>query len=162
MNIRSVRIAIGAGALGLTAGVAGVMSGGASAAAPTSLHVQELAKNVTYVPVGQLTGSSAQSNRGDYVTFTDPLVTPGTTSQVGRVDGNCWLTAPNRGLFYCSVNFTIFGHGQIAGTGLFDSSGKATTAEITGGTGGYRSARGVVVLKALSQTKNDFRFTFDQ
>jgi hypothetical protein len=158
MNRRMVSIGVGAGALALTVGITAVASGGASAAGPTTIHVQELAKHVTYVPVGQLTGSKAQSNRGDYVAFHDPLVKPGTKTTVGRVDGVCWLTAPNTGLFYCTVNFTLRGKGQVAATGMFDSSGETTTtAGITGGTGTYRSATGTVAVKALSQTKNDFR-----
>lgn len=160
MNRRIVRICVAAGAAALCAGAIAVTTVGASAAG-TSLHVVELAKHVTYVPTGQLSGSKAQANRGDYVAFHDPLVKPGRTDRVGHVDGVCWLTAPKAGLFYCSVNFTIAGKGQIAGTGMFDSTGKATTASITGGTGAYRDATGTVVLKALSQTKNDFVFTID-
>lgn len=158
MNRHTVSVGIGAGAVALAAGVTAMSSGGAIAAAPTTIHVQELAKNVTYVPVGQLTGSKAQSNQGDYVAFHDPLVKPGTTTKVGRVDGVCWLTAPKTGLFSCSVNFTLSGKGQIAATGMFDSSGQSTTtASITGGTANYSSAKGTVAVKALSQTKNDFR-----
>jgi hypothetical protein len=153
----SVGVGVGVGALALTAGIIVSMSGGASASGPATIHVQELAKNVTYVPVGQLTGSKAQSNQGDYVVFHDPLVKPGTTTTVGHVDGACWLTAPKTGLFYCSVNFSLSGKGQVASTGKFDSSGQmTTTASITGGTGSYASATGTVAVKALSQTKNDF------
>lgn len=160
MNKRTVSVGVGAGALALAAGMTAMSSGGATAATPTTVHVQELAKNVTYVPVGQLTGSKAQSSQGDYVVFHDPLVKPGTSTKVGHVDGACWMTDSTTGLFYCSVNFTLSGKGQVASTGTFDSTGKnVTTASITGGTGAYQSATGTVAVKALSQTKNDFKIS---
>ena len=157
MNRRIVIISVCATTMAVAVGGLAVLSDVAGAAGPATVHVQELAKHVTYVPVGTLTGSKAQSSQGDYVVFHDPLVKPGTTSSVGRVDGVCWLTAPNSGLFYCTVNFALNGKGQIAATGPFDSTGKTTTtASITGGTGTYSSAKGTVAVKALSQTKNDF------
>lgn len=158
MKVKWWAAGVGLG-LSAIAAPAVLVTSAAATTSSTTLHVQEIAEHVTYVPTGQLTGSKAQANRGDYLTFHDPLVKPGTTHNVGQVDGVCWLTAPKSGLYYCSVNFSIAGKGQIAGTGMFDSSGKTTTATITGGTGAYRSATGVVALKAISQTKNDFVFT---
>ena len=160
MDRRIVSICAGACAVA-TAGAALVATSEGAIAAGRTLHVQELAQHVTYVPTGQLTGSKAQANQGDYLAFHDPLVKPGSTKRVGHVEGVCWLTAPKSGLYYCSVNFAIAGQGQIAGTGMFDASGKTTNAAITGGTGAYRSATGTVTLKALSQTKNDFVFAID-
>lgn len=155
MKRRIVIISVGATTLALAVSALAALT--ASATGPATVHVQELAKHVTYVPVGTLTGSKAQSSQGDYVVFHDPLVKPGTTTSIGHVDGACWLTAPSSGLFYCAVNFALSGKGQIAATGLFDSSGKTTTtASVTGGFGAYSSATGTVAVKALSQTKNDF------
>jgi hypothetical protein len=159
--MNKIGVYAGVGAIALASAGLITSSEWAAAAGPTTLHVQELARHVTYVPVGQLTGSKKQSNQGDYIVFHDPLVTPGTAKRVGWVNGLCLLAAPKDGRFFCSVNFAITGKGQIAATGMFDSSGSTTTASVTGGVGAYRSATGTVTLKPLSQTKNDFVIHLD-
>src|SRR4051812_18804899 len=103
--MRMTRLMAAAGAVSVAAGAWAAASRGASAATSTTLHVQEIANNITYVPVGSLTGSTAQSGQGDYVAFNDPLVKPRTTTRVGHVEGVCWLTRPKAGVFYCSVEF---------------------------------------------------------
>lgn len=160
MKARFWTIAVASAAVAAAA-AAVAASGGAVAAPPAQpIHVVELDTHDTYVPVGHLTGSKAKSTQGDYITFDDPLVNPGTTTHVGRVRGTCWLTTPKTGLFWCSVEFTLNGKGEIDSTGLYDSSGKTTTtASISGGSDTYKDASGTIAVKALSQTKNDFVIT---
>lgn len=151
----------GASAVVASSGVVVAAMGGAAAAPPQqTIHVVELDTHDTYVPVGRLTGSKAQSTQGDFITFDDPLVNPGSTTHIGRIRGTCWLTTPKTGLFFCSVESTFNGKGEIEFTGLYDSTGKTSTiTSVTGGTGAYQNATGTAKVKALSQTKNDFVIT---
>jgi hypothetical protein len=135
-----------------------------SGAAPTTtvtVHVQAFGGSSTYVPVQQLVGSKSQTNQGDYLTFNEALVKPGTKTAVGYVRGVCYLTAPRAGIFYCTATFGLHGHGQLIGEGNYDGTGRTTTtAVVTGGTGEYESAHGVVRIRALTPQRSDFVFTF--
>jgi len=159
MKIRRITSLIAAAAFGVGIGAVVVTTSGASAAASTTVHVQEVATNATYVPVQQLLASKSQTNRGDYIAFNDRLYFPSTGTRAGTVEGDCVLTAPTASLFYCTVDFILSGKGRITAVGLFDATGKTTTTgAVTGGTGNYALARGTVRVRAISQTKNDFVF----
>ena len=78
MKIRRITSLIAAAAFGVGIGAVVVTTSGASAAASTTVHVQEVATNATYVPVQQLLASKSQTNRGDYIAFNDRLYFPST------------------------------------------------------------------------------------
>jgi hypothetical protein len=136
-------------------------SSGAATSETVTVHVQAIGGLATYVPVQQLVGSKSQTNQGDYLTFNEPVVKPGTRTTVGHVLGICYLTAPRAGLFYCTANWLLHGHGQVAGQGMYDATGRTTTTDVvTGGTGEYVSAHGTFRTHAINANRTDFVFTF--
>jgi len=130
------------------------------AAGSKTIHVQEHAINVTYVPVQKLLGSTSSANQGDYVSWDDPLFDPGTGAQVGHVMGLCTVVDPTAQVYACpGVTFILTGRGEIAVQGDFDATGKPTVTSVLGGTGEFLGITGSVRGQALSPTLNDFVFT---
>jgi hypothetical protein len=128
----------------------------AAAGIGRTIHVLEQVTNATYVPVQSLLGSKSASNAGDYIAFDDPLVDPVTTARVGHVSGQCTLVDVKAGIFTCFVNVFLTGRGQIASQGGYNANGTTGPAAITGGTQEFLGADGMITIKVLSATSNDW------
>ena len=163
MNRKFRLFAIPAAAAVAAATATGVLttasSASTAASGTTTIHVRELNQHVTYVPIGQLTGSKAQQNQGDYLAFDDPLVNPTNYKHKwGNIEGTCTLVYVSSQNYYCSVNF-IFPHGTLSADGTALGTGKVTVVPINGGTGAYQGAHGTARVQ-LGNTTNDFVLTF--
>jgi len=137
-------------AIGLTIAV---VTGGASTAPGLKIHVIEHANTDATADVDP-PGDSA----GDVLTFHNPVFNAADSKRMGRDQGYCIrIKAP--GSYEC--NWTTFledGHITVEGP-FFDS--RNSVLAITGGTGAYRDARGVMELKSRAGgTKFDFIFHF--
>ena len=137
-------------AVGLTIAV---VTGGASTAPGQTIHVIEHANTDDTADIGD-PGDSA----GDVLTFHNPVFNAADSKKVGRDSGYCIrIRAP--GSYEC--NWTTFlddGHIVVEGP-FFD--GRNSVLAITGGTGAYKDARGVMELKSKAGgTKFHFIFHF--
>jgi hypothetical protein len=163
MKVKTWGIASIAGAMVIVGTVLAAQSGAAPnpPGTTTTLHVQELSKRSTYVPIGSLVGASGQSaHQGDYIAVHDPLVKPGTKTTVGSISVSCVLTQKRAQIFYCSADYFIAGKGHVMVDALYNAKGKTTHGAIVGGTGAYEHASGTVQVKVLNQNRNDFVLTF--
>jgi allene oxide cyclase len=139
-----------AAAIGLTIAV---VTGGAGTTPGQTIHVVEHANTDTTADVDPPGDSS-----GDVLTFHNPVFNAADSTKVGRDQGYCIrINAP--GSYEC--NWTTFlenGHITVQGP-FFDT--KNSVLAITGGTGAYRDARGVMELRSKAGgTKYDFIFHF--
>ena len=137
-------------AVGLTIAV---VTGGASTTPGQTIHVVEHANTDVTADIDP-TGDSA----GDVLTFHNPVFNAADTTRVGRDQGYCIrIKAP--GSYQC--NWTTFlenGHITVEGP-FFDA--RDSVLAITGGTGAYRDARGVMELRSKAGgTKYAFIFHF--
>jgi allene oxide cyclase len=137
-------------AVGLTIAV---VTGGASTTPGQSIHVVEHANTDTTADVDPPGDST-----GDVLTFHNPVFNATDSKQVGRDSGYCIrIKAP--GSYEC--NWTTFldkGHIVVEGP-FFDT--RNSVLAITGGTGAYRDARGIMELRSKAGgTKYDFIFHF--
>jgi allene oxide cyclase len=139
-------------AVGLTIAV---VTGGASTTPGQTIHVIEHANTDTLADVDPPGDST-----GDVLTFHNPVFNAADSQQVGRDQGYCIrIKASSTGSWEC--NFTTFlknGHITVQGP-FFDT--KDSVLAITGGTGAYRDARGVMELRSKAGgTKFAFIFHF--
>jgi len=139
-------------AVGLTIAV---VTGGASTTPGQTVHVIEHANTDTLADV-----PPAGDSTGDVLTFHNPVFNASDSNQVGRDSGYCiQIKAGDPSSWEC--NWTTFlkdGHITVEGP-FFDT--KDSVLAITGGTGAYRDARGVMELKSKAGgTKFDFIFHF--
>ena len=97
---------------------------------------------------------------GDYnVIGPDPLYNASLSKRVGSVNGDCLVTVATqrRALLECDATFTVHG-AHIIVEGPFDFSRERGTVAVTGGTGRYRTAHGVL---HVIQTSAGLRFNFE-
>jgi hypothetical protein len=87
----------------------------------------------------------AGDSAGDLLTFHDPVFSNG--SKVGHDQGECIRISPAAGTWECRWLTVIDGQGQIMVEGKFADT-HDTTLVVTGGTGAFRNARGVMKLSA--------------
>jgi len=137
-------------AVGLTIAV---VTGGASTTPGQTIHVIEHAHTDTLADVDPPGDST-----GDVLTFHNPVFNAADSQQVGRDQGYCIrIKASSRGSWEC--NWTTFlenGHITVEGP-FFDT--RDSKLAITGGTGAYRDARGVMELKSRAGG-TEFAFIF--
>ena len=98
-------------------------------------------------------------SQGDQFPFSNLLFDKSNSHQVGRDQGNCIRTNPNRGEWQCSWTNKL-GNGEITVEGPFYDTRDSVLA-IIGGTGQYRDARGQMLLHARSDGY-DFVFSIDR
>jgi allene oxide cyclase len=137
-------------AVGLTIAV---VTGGASTTPGQKIHVIEHANTDLTADVDPPNDSS-----GDVLTFHNPVFNAADSTKVGRDQGYCIrIRAP--GSYECNwTTFLANGHITVQGP-FFDT--RDSVLAITGGTGAYRDARGVMELKSRAGgTKFDFIFHF--
>jgi hypothetical protein len=125
-------------------------SGRTSQAAP-HITVVERAVTDTVVDVGPKGDS-----RGDLLAFANPVYDRTNSNRVGRDQGSCVRTVVGKA-WQCSWT-TRLAKGSLVVEGPFYDTRDSVLA-ITGGTGAYSRARGVMHLHARSAKSIVFRFT---
>jgi hypothetical protein len=136
-----------------------VVLSSASAQAPgRTLTFKELDKGSTFVHIRNTKTKSERSNSmGDVIAFTNPLA-DASGKRIGKLYAHCTTTVGNRSFLKstitCSV-ILVLGDGTLTGTANVTPAAAATTGAITGGTGAYAGARGVVVSKPTDTGSDD-------
>jgi hypothetical protein len=143
-------IAAGAGAALLVLGVTAFAS--ASVHSAPANTVSFIAKTTQLTPIDL---PPAGFGQGDQVVFHDQLLSQGKV--IGHDGGSCQATFVAKGhvpQFQCLVTF-VLPAGQLTAQGLFNIANPASFSArfaITGGTGGYREARGQGTIHQTSAT----------
>jgi allene oxide cyclase len=120
-------------------------------ATPTTLRVIEHPVTDTVVNTG-----ARGDTTGDLLTFHNKLYNAANTKVIGSDQGSCIRISPAAGSWECMwTNFVPGGHITVEGP-FFDTRDSVVT--VTGGTGGYRNARGQMLLHATP--KGQFVFDF--
>jgi allene oxide cyclase len=118
---------------------------------PTTLNVIEHPDTDTVINTGP-----AGDSTGDLLTFHNKLYDGSNTKVIGRDQGSCIRISPAQGSWECTwTNFVPGGHITVEGP-FFDTHDSIMT--ITGGTRGFRNARGQMLLHA--RPNGQFNFTF--
>lgn len=94
---------------------------------------------------------------GDMLTFANPVYDRSNSRKVGRDQGSCIRTVVGE-TWQCSFT-TWLPKGSLVVEGPFHDT-RASTLAITGGTGVYSRARGVMHLRAYDDEGTAFRFRF--
>jgi allene oxide cyclase len=102
------------------------------------------------------TGPTGDS-RGDVLAFANPVFNRGNTKRVGHDNGSCVRTAVGKA-WECSWT-TRLATGSLVVEGPFYDTRDSTLA-ITGGTGAYAQARGVMHLHARNAQGTAYTFGF--
>lgn len=136
-------------ALGALA-AATLLGPGASAQSPgdRTLSLTELEKGSTFKHVRNSKPKSPRANSlGDNLVFTNP-VADASGQVVGKFHANCATTVGARNflksVITCSVSY-VLRDGTLTAQGTFKVGAPNATAAVTGGTGAYAHARGVLV-----------------
>jgi len=139
-------------ALGAFAGTAPSYAKTAHAAGQT-VHVIEHAITDTEVPLAP----GGKDEKGDILTFNNPVFNPANATQVGHDEGFCTRLQVKLGIWECLWTTFLKG-GQITVQGpYYDARNSVLT--ITGGTGVYDGARGEMKLNSRDGGKEyDFIF----
>jgi hypothetical protein len=146
------RILATALALGALAAAALLVGPGASAQSPggRTLSFTELEKGATFKHVRNTKPKSPRANSlGDILVFTNPLA-DASGRVVGRLHVSCATTAGARNFLKSAITCSgtyVLRDGTLTAQGTFRVGGATTTIAITGGTGAYANARGVLVSK---------------
>jgi hypothetical protein len=135
-------------ALGAVAGAA-LLGAGASAQAPATrtLNFKEGERGATFVHIRNTKTRNPRANlQGDLIAFTNPLLdTSG--AKVGKLAMSCVTTTGSRefekSVITCSGVLTLK-DGTMTGQVNVSPGSPTATGTITGGTGAYANARGVV------------------
>ena len=137
-------------AVGLTIAV---VTGGASTTPGQTIHVIEHANTDTVADIDPPGDST-----GDVLTFHNPVFNAADSTKVGTDSGYC-IRIRVPGSWECNwTTFLANGHIVVEGP-FFDT--KDSVLAITGGTGAYKDARGVMELESKAGgTKYDFIFHF--
>jgi len=147
-----------AGTMATVAAVGVVAVGAAEASTPTAavpgrhITVVEHAVSDTVVDTGPKGDS-----RGDLLAFANPVFNRGGTTRVGHDNGSCIRTVVGKA-WECSWT-TQLAKGSLVVEGPFYDNRDSTLA-ITGGTGAYSQARGVMHLHARNAQGTAYTFGF--
>jgi hypothetical protein len=137
-----------------------VLLSSASAQAPATriLSFQELDEGSTFIHVRNTRTASRQSNSpGDLIVFTNP-VTDASGTRIGKLHAECATTVGARDFRKSTITCAAVLHlrdGDLMGQFIASLADTATTGAITGGTGVYANARGVIVSKHTQAGSND-------
>jgi hypothetical protein len=146
-------------AVALAALAAVVLVGpGASAQGGRTITFTELEKGSTFKHVRNTKPKSAQSNLlGDVIVFTNRIA-DASGKVIGKNHAVCGTTVGARSfpksVITCQGS-VVLGDGTMTWQGAFKVGGSTSTSAITGGTGAYANARGVVVSKQDSKGTHD-------
>lgn len=117
-----------------------------------SLYVIEHATSDATASIGK-----AKDNRGDVLTFTNPVFDSTNRKQVGADNGFCIRTAI--GAAYECIWTLKLAEGQITVEGPFQDAGDTTLA-VTGGTGKYMGVKGEMLLHARDAKGSEYDFKY--
>ena len=141
-----------------TAVVAVLSSAAAQAPASRILTLHELDKGSTFVHVRNTPTKSRRSNLlGDVMAFTNPI-TDAAGARVGRLHAQCVTTVGSRDFRKSTLTCTAIlqlRDGDLTGQFVNDLDAETSTGAITGGTGAYAGARGVVESKRTDAGSDD-------
>jgi hypothetical protein len=145
--------------LAATAAVVVVVLSSASAQAPgRTLTLKELDKGSTFIHIRNTKTKSQRSNSmGDVIAFTNPL-TDASGQRVGKLHAHCTTTVGNRSFLKSTITcavILVLRDGTLTGQANVTPAAAATTGSVTGGTGAYAGARGVVVSKPTDTGSDD-------
>jgi hypothetical protein len=120
---------------------------------PDRLTVVEHASSDATASIGK-----AKDNRGDILTFANPVFDAADRKQLGADNGFCIRTVA--GAAYECIWTLLLRDGQITTEGPFHDAGDTTLA-VTGGTGKYLGVKGQMLLHARDAkgTAYDFKYT---
>jgi allene oxide cyclase len=120
---------------------------------PRTVHVIEHATTDTQVP-------SSPDQTGSVLTFHNDVYDKADAKKVGTDRGDCVRIDPAAGTWECRWT-TFLSGGQITVEGPFNDTSN-TALSITGGTGGYRNARGQMQLlsRVLPDKSQEYDFIF--
>jgi hypothetical protein len=99
----------------------------------------------------------AKDNRGDILTFANPVFDAADKKPVGADNGFCIRTVA--GAAYECIWTLLLKDGQITVEGPFHDSGDTTLA-VTGGTGKYRGVKGQMLLHARDAKGSEYDFQY--
>lgn len=122
------------------------------AVAAEQLHFIEHAKTDATAHIGK-----AADNRGDVLTFANPIFDAADKTQVGTDNGFCIRTVTGKS-FECLWTLMLAG-GQITVEGPFLDAGDSTLT-VTGGTGKYADVRGQMALHARDAKGTEYDFIY--
>ncbi|NYD40212.1 allene oxide cyclase family protein [Nocardioides panaciterrulae] len=146
---------LAAGTLAATVAAGAVSVGATAASAATGgrhITVVEHAVSDTVTDTGRK-GDSV----GDLLTFANPIFNRADTKRIGHDNGSCIRTVVGKA-WECSWT-TRLPHGSLVVQGPFYDHRDSTLA-ITGGTGAYSRARGVMHLHARNKQGTAYTFAF--
>jgi len=150
---RTIALAAGAAAL--------VLCSMASAQAPTTLTFKELNKGSTFAfvdsaPISKAAGEPTAS-LGDGIVFTNPLV-DAAGARIGRLYSHCTVVVAARrafnAAFACDAVVVLHG-GTLTIQAFLAHAGATVKGTVTGGTGTYANARGVMSSKPTKSGADD-------
>lgn len=125
---------------------------GASAQAPTTrtLTLKELDKGATFTHVRNTRAHTARSIAlGDLIVFTNPLADP-SGAKVGKLHASCTTTVGARNFMKSTITCTgvlALRDGTLTVQLVSSPGARKSTGAVTGGTGAYANARGVLVSR---------------
>ena len=134
----------------LVGAIALASSAGAQDPAGATLTLTALDRGSTFSHIRNTKTASRQSNaQGDLIVFTNPLA-DASGRRVGRLHAACVTTTGardfRRSVLTCDV-VMVLRDGTLTGQAISRPGVPTTTGAVTGGTGAYANARGVVVDK---------------
>jgi hypothetical protein len=138
--------------LALLVVVALQLGSAASAKSPAvrTLRLTELEKGSTFAHIRNTKPTAERSNaQGDLIVFTNPVADPA-GKIVGTLFGNCTTTLGAKNFLESVITCTIvmsLRDGTLTGQVNVSPGVSRSTGAITGGTGAYANARGVVTSK---------------
>ena len=137
--------------LAVPALAAGAIASGSSSAqseAPRTLHLTELQKGATFTHIRNTKPASRRANSaGDLIVFTNRLADP-SGKVVGKLSAACATTTGARNFvksFMTCNGVVVLSDGTLTWQAAVQPNARTTTGAVTGGTGAYANARGVVV-----------------
>ena len=155
---RAAALLAATAATATTAVVVVLSSASAQTPAPRTLILHELDKGSTYTHVRNTRTASQQSNsQGDLIVFTNP-VTDASGTRTGKLHAQCVTTVGARDFRKSTITCTAVLHlrdGDLMGQFISSLAGTTTTGAITGGTGAYANARGVIESKHTQAGSDD-------
>lgn len=133
---------------------------GASAqdGATRTLTLKELDKGSTFTHVRNTKGAPSRSNmQGDVIAFVNPMADP-SGQLVGKLHVSCVTTVGARNFLKSVIDCAgaiVLRDGTLTLQTVVSLDSDTTTGAITGGTGAYAGARGVVVSKQTDVGSDD-------
>jgi hypothetical protein len=133
-------------------GIAGLVSGFASADDMSTLALVERATTDTVIDLG-----AAGDSSGDLLTYANEIFDKDNAAKVGTNNGWCIRVVAGKS-WECTLTLTL-ADGQITAEGPFLDAGDSVWA-ITGGTGKYASIHGEMALHARNDKGTEYDFVF--